>query len=201
MTRIKICGITNLADALLAAGLGADALGFVFAESPRRVPALTARRIIRHLPPFIWTVGVFQNQSLSFIRRVVRQCGINAVQLHGDEPPEYCRRLERPVIKAFQVAPQTDPGRLDRAMSRYGSAGCLLDSGGGSGRTFDWKVLARIGRPVIVAGGLGPENVGRLIDDYRPFAVDVSSGVESSPGRKDRKKLARFIAAVRKGEV
>ncbi len=196
MTRIKVCGITNLADALLASELGADALGFVFAPSPRRITARSARRIIRCLPPFVTAVGVFRDQPTAYVNRVCQTCGISLVQLHGDEPPAYCRSIERPVIKAFTIPGRADPDRIRRGLHSYPVSGWLLDRAAGEGRAFDWEVIRSMDRPVIVAGGLTSRNVRRLIGAYHPFGVDVSSGVEASAGRKDRTKLARFIRAV-----
>ncbi len=196
--RIKICGITNYPDARQAVELGADALGFIFAPSPRRVGLTTARQIIRRLPPFIWAVGVFQNQSLTFIHRVVRQTGINALQLHGDETPLFCQRLSLPVIKTFVIKPATTANDLRSFLQRYRTAGYLLDAGSGTGIAFNWEILRQVDRPLIIAGGLQPDNIGFLIQQYRPYAVDVCSGVESSPGRKDHDRLRRFFAAIRK---
>jgi len=201
MTRIKVCGITNLTDALLASRLGADALGFVFAPSPRRITTRSARQIILRLPPFVTTVGVFRDQPCAYVNRIVSACGVALVQLHGNEPPAYCRRIERPVIKAFTVSNGTDPTRIHHALRSYPVAGWLLDRGAGEGCPFDWKIIRSIDRPVIVAGGLTAGNVRRLIDLFHPFGVDVSSGVEASPGRKDRVKLARFITAVREEDL
>lgn len=198
MTRIKICGITNYPDARRAVELGADALGFVFAPSPRRVSIKTAGQIIRRLPPFIWTVGVFQNQPISYIKRVAQQTRITAVQLHGEETPSFCQRLGLTVIKTIIIKPGLKLNELSSLLQQYQTAGFLLDAGSGSGRTFDWNIIRQTVRPVIIAGGLQPDNIGRLIQQYRPYAVDVSSGVESSPGRKDHDKLRRFFAAVRK---
>lgn len=198
MTRIKVCGITNLQDALLASRLGADALGFVFAPSPRRITARQARSIVRRLPPFITTVAVFRDQPCAYVNRIASEVGVTLVQLHGDESPAYCRRIERPVIKAFTVQSGADPTWLGRVMRSYPVCGRLLDAGAGEGQTFDWAVIRTLDCPVIVAGGLNAGNVRRLIGLFQPFGVDVSTGVEASAGRKDSVKLARFIRAVRK---
>ncbi len=200
--RVKICGITSLADALAAVAAGADALGFVFyPQSPRAVEPSQAADIIRRLPPFVTTVGLFVNENRTRIEEVVRTCGLDLIQLHGDEPPDACRFFDRQVIKALRVR---DASSLEDA-DRYEVAGLLLDAWsekvyGGSGERFDWTLLQNFAgrRPVILAGGLSPENVGEAIRTVRPYAVDVSSGVELEPGRKDPEKIRAFIAAVAK---
>lgn len=200
--RVKICGITRIEDALAAVAAGADALGFVFyAQSPRAVEPEQAAGIIRRLPPFVTTVGLFVNEARTRIEEVTRYCGLDMVQLHGDESPEECRIPGRRVVKALRVR---DAESL-KAAGRYDVAGLLLDawSGevyGGSGQTFDWTLLRNFAsrRPVILAGGLTPDNVGEAIRSVRPFAVDVSSGVEAAPGRKDPRKIRAFIDVVNK---
>jgi len=198
---VKICGITRLEDALAAAELGADALGLnLWPGSSRAVRPEAAREIARRLPPFVTAVGVFVNQPREEMLRLARAAGVTALQLHGDEAPEDCRDLGLPVIKAFRVA---GPGDLVPIAAYRDVAAVLLDSRsegfGGSGRTFDWELARRAAgpRPLVLAGGLGPENVAAAVRAVRPYAVDTASGVESSPGVKDREKMARFIRAAR----
>jgi phosphoribosylanthranilate isomerase len=195
MVKVKICGITRLEDALDAARLGADTLGFVFARSPRRVTPDLARGIVRSLPPFVTTVGVFVNEEIGIVREMRDFCGLDYVQLHGEETEAYAAELGTRVIKAIGV------GAADHVNTdSHPSALLLLDSAGpkvrgGAGRTFDWSLAvgpART-RPIVLAGGLTPENVAEAVRTARPYAVDVSSGVESEPGKKDSTKLALFI--------
>jgi phosphoribosylanthranilate isomerase len=195
--RVKICGVVRLEDALLAARLGADAIGFnCWPGSKRYLPPDAVRAIVDRLPPFVTSVGVFVNQPPSEVLATAARTGIGAIQLHGDEPGQDCRGAPLPVIKALRI---TGPETL-ATMERYRVQAFLLDAPsagfGGSGTTFDWS-LARAAAQratVILAGGLTPENVGNAIREVRPWAVDVASGVESSPGIKDADKLARFIA-------
>jgi phosphoribosylanthranilate isomerase len=198
--RIKICGVTRLEDALAAARLGADALGFNFwPGSKRHLDAATARRIISRLPPFVTPVGVFVNQSEGELRAIAGETGIQVFQLHGDEPPELCARLPLPVVKAIPV----DQVRSLSRLLSYEVQAFLLDTPsrgyGGSGEPFDWALAEGVSdvAPVILAGGLTPENVAGAVRAVRPWAVDVASGVESSPGVKDAARMARFVAAVR----
>lgn len=200
MVRIKICGLTNLEDALLATELGADALGFVFASSPRRVSPEAVAEIVHNLPPFVIKVGVFVNASLDEIKEIMEFCRLDMVQLHGEEPPEVCAALFPKAIKAFRVKDETV---LD-SIPRYRVPAFLLEGYtpkgyGGMGQRFDWelaKQASSYGR-VILSGGLDPENVGMAIREVRPYAVDVSSGVELRPGKKDPEKLRLFIRACR----
>jgi len=195
--RVKICGITSAADALHAIRCGADALGLVFyAKSPRCLSPEQARTIIGELPPFVTAVGLFVNQRAEEIRRIFEFCGLDAVQLHGDEAPEDCRLAPLRVIKALRVRDEASLADLDQ----YPVNAVLLDawspdSYGGTGLTFNWQLAARAAktRHIILAGGLTPENVAGAVRAVRPYAVDVSSGVESAPGRKDRQKVAAFI--------
>ena len=198
--RIKICGVTRLEDALAAARLGADALGFNFwPGSKRHLDAATARRIISRLPPFVTPVGVFVNQSEGEMRAIAGETGIQVFQLHGDEPPELCARLPLPVVKAIPV----DQVRTLSRLLSYEVQAFLLDTPsrgyGGSGEPFDWSLAEGVSdvAPVVLAGGLTPENVGAAIRAVRPWAVDVASGVESSPGVKNPGRMARFVSAVR----
>ena len=183
MVRIKICGITNLEDALMAVEAGADALGFVFFQgSPRFISPEKAAEIIHCLPPFVQVVGLFVNEELATVNSVADQCALDVVQLHGEEAPDYAGAVNRRVIKAFRIK---DASSLD-ALSNYRVAACLLDA---------WTPAAH--QHIILAGGLIAENVAEAIATVKPYAVDVSSGVESKPGRKDILKLQRFFGAVR----
>lgn len=200
--RIKICGITRLEDAEAAVAAGADALGFMFyAGSARRVSEEVAAAICRDLPPCVLRVGVFVDADEETIRATAARCGLQALQLHGTESPEFCQRFELPVIKAFRIrGPECLP-----ELRAYDTAAWLLDSyvagqPGGTGTTFNWDLAAeavRWGRPVFLAGGLTPQNVAEAVRRVRPYAVDVSGGVESAPGRKDPERLRAFVAAVR----
>ncbi len=197
MPRVKICGITNLEDARHAADCGADALGFVFfSGSPRFVKPETALDIISGLPPLLTTVGLFVNESPERIRDIAAFCGLDSVQLHGDEAPHQCSYPPRRVIKALRL----HDGLSDDALSAYRVAALLLDAYmpdkfGGTGQRCDWQRAAVIAarRRVILAGGLTPDNVAEAVTSVRPYGVDVSSGVEKQPGKKDPEKVARFI--------
>ncbi len=197
MVRVKICGITNPDDALMAVEAGADALGFVFFPgSPRCVSPELAEAIIRSLPPFVQTVGLFVNEGVETVNLVADRCGLDLVQLHGEETPDYCAAVRRRVVKAFRVR---DESSLDE-LPNYRVAAPLLDAWsptahGGTGTTFNWEIAARAAasRDIVLAGGLTPENVAGAIAAVRPYAVDVSSGVESAPGKKDAGLVSRFI--------
>ena len=204
IVRIKICGVTRLEDALLAARLGADALGFNFWPGSRRhVTPAAARQIISRLPPFVTPVGVFVNQSKGELRAIAAETGIQVFQLHGDEPPELCSRLPLPVVKSIPV---DQVATLSKLLS-YEVQAFLLDTPsrgyGGTGRPFDWSLAEGVSEvaPVILAGGLTPENVADAVRAVRPWAVDVASGVESSPGVKDPGLMSRFVNAVREVPV
>jgi len=203
LVRVKICGITNLKDARAAIDFGADALGFVFAKSPRRIKPNDAARIIRELPPFVNFVGVFVNEPVKRVEKIAKQCKIDTLQFHGDESPEYCShfRKTRKIIKAFGIK---DKSSL-KILSGYDVDGYLMDVfsphlRGGVGKTFDWG-LAREARktagPIILSGGLGIKNIKSAVKIVKPHAVDVSSGVESSPGKKNLKAMHEFIKAVK----
>jgi phosphoribosylanthranilate isomerase len=205
MVKIKICGITNLEDALMVAGAGADALGFVFVPgSPRYIDPCEAAEIRRHLPPFLSVVGVFANAPLREVGRVAEDCQLSAIQLHGEESPDYCSSLEKPVIKAFRLK---DSNSLED-MGHYEVGALLLDTFspgllGGTGRAFDWRLAReakKYGR-VILSGGLNPQNVAEAIYTARPYAVDVSSGVEERAGKKEEGKVRRFIEEVARTEI
>jgi phosphoribosylanthranilate isomerase len=202
---VKICGITRLADAELAVECGAGALGFVFwPDSPRFIDPESARTIVATLPPAVIPVGVFVNQSGQYVNEVAAKVSLGAIQLHGDESVEYARAMIRPVFKAIALAEANeesiDTWPLETMM--------LLDvhdpvRRGGTGRTVDWSRAATVARrrPVILAGGLTPENVGEAISRVGPSGIDVSSGVESSPGLKDSDRLKALFAAMKKVET
>jgi phosphoribosylanthranilate isomerase len=200
MVRVKICGITNLEDALAAVELGADALGFVFFHgSPRSIPPEKVAEIVPALPPFVTTVGVFVNEEPSKVLRTMERARVDVLQLHGDEPPDQCAIWPR-VIKAFRMKDFTDLTPLEH----YRAAAFLLDayspeSYGGTGQVFNWDIALeakRFGR-IILSGGLTAENVASAVTTVMPYAVDVSSGVERVKGRKDRGKMSRFIQAAK----
>jgi phosphoribosylanthranilate isomerase len=203
MVRIKICGITNPDDARLAAELGAHALGFIFySKSPRWVEPVVAREIIKNLPPLVMTVGVFVDEEAGVVKEIAATAGLDWVQLHGQEPPEYCRALKRRVIKGFRIK---DAGSLSLLPDYQGSVQAfLLDTykagtAGGTGETFDWALASQANAlgPIILAGGLTPGNVARAIHAAQPAAVDVASGVEAAPGKKDPEKLRAFFEAIK----
>ena len=195
--RVKICGITNLDDAQHASACGADALGFVFYPgSSRCVAPEQARRIIAELPPFVTAVGLFVNESPARIRDLVAFCGLDAVQLHGDEEPDQCAYPACRVIKALRL----EEGMKESLFASYQVSALLLDAYvpdrfGGTGQRCDWEQAGRIAavHRVILAGGLTPDNVAEGVRQVRPYGVDVSSGVEKKPGQKDPDKVARFI--------
>ena len=199
MVKIKICGITELDDALHAIDCGADALGFVFYErSPRAITRNRAQAIIAALPPFVTVVGLFVNEDPRTVREIADDCGLDVIQYHGDESPETLRLAPRRSIRALRVRENVTFDEI----ARYPASGLLLDAWvtgafGGTGVLCNWEIAAWIAkkRPVILAGGLTPENVATAIRTVRPYGVDVSSGVEDAPGRKDRKKVAAFIKA------
>ncbi len=200
MVKVKVCGITNVEDALAAIEWGADALGFVFAPSPRQVTSEQASRIVAQLPPFVCKVGVFVDSDLQTVRRVISACGLDLAQLHGSESPAYCETLSPKVIKAFQVKDET----VLTLLPSYRVSAYLLDSydaakKGGTGRSFDWSIAAQaaLHRTIILSGGLTSQNVGQAILSVKPYAVDVSSGVESHPGKKDLARLRDFLTVAK----
>lgn len=201
-TRIKICGITCHEDAVAAVAAGADALGFVFYEpSPRYVDPARAADIISALPPFVTTVGLFVDAADEQVEAIIGQTGLDLLQFHGKESEARCSRFGRPYIKALRVRPELD---LEKLASEYPSArGLLLDAyrpgvPGGTGEVFDWDLIPpALARRIVLAGGLTAENVTRAISQVRPYAVDVSGGVEVTPGRKSPEKMQAFTAAVR----
>lgn len=201
MTRIKICGTTNLDDALIAVEAGADALGFIFVpNTPRYLHPDEAAKIIDELPPFITTVGLFVNAEQKEIDTIANNCSLDAIQLHGEEPPELCVTLNRRVVKAFRVKDESSLSRLhDYHVRAYLLDTYVKGTMGGTGKVFDWNLAVKAkqyGR-IILAGGLNPDNIASAILQVRPYGVDVSSGVEVSPGRKDPAKIKAFIGAVR----
>jgi phosphoribosylanthranilate isomerase len=211
MTRIKICGITRIEDALAAAHSGADAIGLVFHEkSPRYVTVRQAARLARALPPFVTVAGLFVDVSADYVHAVLEEVPLDVLQFHGGEAPEFCASFSRPYIKAIRVREGVD---LVQCASRYASAqGLLLDAyvegtHGGTGATFDWALIPppdernSLPLPVILSGGLNPGNVAEGIRAVRPYAVDVSSGVEAAKGIKDAAKIAAFINEVKRIDV
>lgn len=205
MVWIKVCGITNVQDACLTAAAGADALGFIFAPSPRRVDPARVRDIIALLPPEIAKIGVFMDQPGEQVRETARRCGLTGVQLHGGEPPEYCRGFPGlEVIKVFRVGQEID----DELIRPYLQSGCvqkiLLDTydpgqAGGTGKSFSWEIIS--GRdwraiPLIIAGGLHPGNVEEAVRVGKPYGIDVCSGVEMEPGKKDIARVKDLIVKV-----
>ena len=203
--RIKFCGITRAADAAAAVSLGVDAIGFVFyAPSPRYIELEQAAAIARALPPFVCKVGLFVNERAATVEQTCAAVGLNVVQYHGDETPQECARALRPWIKAIRVRPELD---LAQECARYAAASAwLFDSYdeqlyGGSGKRFEWDLLPHTHRrPIILAGGLTPDNVGEAIRATAPYAVDVSGGIEAAKGIKDHDKMRTFIAEVKRLE-
>lgn len=200
--KVKICGITSVADGLATAEAGADMVGLMFYEkSPRHIAMPTATDIARQLPPFIVKVGVFVNPSEDLVLRAIGECDLSLLQFHGDEPPEFCTKFGVMSMKAFRVR---DSESL-RALTAYRTDAWLLDAYaadklGGTGATFNWELAIeaqKLGRPVFLAGGLTPENVAEAVRRVQPFGVDVSSGVESTPGKKNPVKVKAFIAAAK----
>ncbi len=192
-TRLKICGITNKEDAIMVANLGADALGFVFAESKRKITPEKAKEIIEILPPFITTVGIFLDTDLHEVNEICEYTSLDAVQLHGNETPEYCDKIKRKVIKCISINASDTKESLLSKMKDYSISAFILDPGRGSGKVFEWKIAKGIKKPIIIAGGLTPDNVKQVIKDLHPYGVDVSTGVEKGYGKKDRKKVEKFI--------
>ncbi|KKM08820.1 N-(5'-phosphoribosyl)anthranilate isomerase [Clostridiales bacterium PH28_bin88] len=202
MVRVKICGIRTIEDAQVAVDAGAHALGFVFAASPRRVDPERAREIIVRLPPFVARVGVFVNQPRYEVQELASFCKLDVLQFHGEETPEYCKGYSQQVVKAFRVRDQVP---LAEMRQYAGVADAYLldayhpDLRGGTGQAFKWELVrqAVFQKPVILAGGLTPENITQAIQVVRPYAVDVSSGVEAD-NRKDPAKTREFLDAVRR---
>lgn len=200
-TRVKICGITRLEDALAAVRAGADALGFVFyPASPRYVDPAVAGLIIRQLPPFVTSVALFVNESAEQVCAVMDQTGVDLLQFHGDESPEFCTQFNRPYFKALRMSPDID---VVAETKRFASSrAILLDAyrpgvPGGTGEAFDWeRIPSDIDKPLILAGGLDQSNVAKAISQVKPYAVDVSGGVEAAKGLKDSSKITSFMNEV-----
>lgn len=202
-TRIKICGIKHLDDALKAVEFGADAIGLIFVEkSPRYVSFTDARVIAESLPPFVTVVGLFMDASAETVHEALKVVPLNLLQFHGGETPEFCDQFEMPYIKVLRM--RENANVVAFAQEYPNAAGILLDAyhkgvGGGTGQTFDWDLIPEnLPLPLILAGGLNPENVASAVETVRPYAVDVSSGVESEPSIKDHKKIEQFIKEVQR---
>ena len=203
MTFIKICGITNLDDALAAVAAGADALGFNFYKpSPRYIRPQSAREIVAQLPSTVLTVGVFVNEESQSVTRIANEAGVTALQLHGDESPTYCRELaDRYVIKTLAVSRDFDV----QAVKGYDVEAIMLDTRdntlrGGTGRVFDWSIAAEVNKAVpklFLAGGLSPENIAEAIEIVQPYAVDACSALEGKPGRKNHERMRAFVEQAR----
>ncbi len=204
-TRVKICGIMNPDDAAAAVGAGADAVGFVlYRKSPRYVEPQMVKAIVASLPPLVVPVGVFVNEEPKVVRDLMDSCGLALAQLHGDESAGYCETLGRPVIKAIGIKDRASLLALAEYKGRAQVRGLLLDAFapdtyGGAGQTINWTIAAEIAKSmtVILAGGLTPENVAAAVAAVRPYAVDVSSGVETSPGQKDHGRIVAFVQAAK----
>jgi len=201
--KVKVCGITNLNDALSAVDAGVDALGFIFyKKSPRSVNMKMVREIVSKLPPFVDAVGVFVNETPEKINKIADSCNLDKIQLHGDESPTFCKKIRRRVIKAFRIKDLQSVKQL----SGYSVSSFLLDTFsendyGGSGKIFDWNLAypAKKFGPIILAGGLTPNNVRKAIQIVKPYGVDVCSGLESHPGVKDHKKMRTFLTNAKVG--
>ena len=204
MTKIKICGITNFRDAAKSLDYGADALGFIFyKKSKRYINPQQAQKIIKELPPFVTKVAVFADCPFRQITKITNELFINTIQLHGSETPEFCARFSYPVIKALRIKDSIDIQQVDS----FATQTILFDtfsetSFGGTGKSFNWKVLEKLNtdKKIILSGGLNPDNIEISITTVRPYGVDVSSGVEKSPGIKDHKKIKKLIEAVKNAD-
>ncbi|MFO1352438.1 MAG: phosphoribosylanthranilate isomerase [Gammaproteobacteria bacterium] len=203
-TRVKICGITRIEDGVAAAHWGADAIGLVFyPRSSRYLDPQAAARIIAALPPFVTTVGLFLDADADAVRATLAQAPLDLLQFHGDESPDYCAAFNRPFIKAVPMRVGADVAAYERAFAQ--AKALLLDNHGGgtiggSGERFDWRAIPRqLHKPIILAGGLGPDNVAEAIRQVRPYGVDVSSGVEAAKGIKDIARMRAFMHQVEQG--
>lgn len=203
MTKIKICGITNKEEAIWAVNLKVDALGFIFADSPRRVNPEIVQGIIDLLPPFISSVGVFVDEDREKVEEITESCGLTTLQFHGEESPSYCEGFKQKVVKSFRVK---DKSVLKKAIQYQDKVDAyLLDTYspfkyGGTGKTFDWRIakeIKKFGLPIILSGGLNPENIREAMNEVEPYGIDVSSGVEERPGKKSLEKLINFVRIVR----
>jgi phosphoribosylanthranilate isomerase len=206
MVRVKVCGITNYQDAEMAVALGVDALGFIFAPSPRQITPQKAREIVRAIPPFVNMVGVFVNERPDAVRRIIRLCGLDLIQFHGDESPELCEEFMPHTIKAFRIRGRS---MLPSIIPYKGKIRAVLfdtyveERPGGTGKTFDWDVAVKgkaLGIPVILSGGLTPLNIGSAVSTVHPFAVDVNSGIEERPGKKDPLLMEELMEKIRNGD-
>lgn len=205
-TRVKICGITRVQDGLFAAEVGADAIGLVFyPKSPRFVTSDQADSILQKLPPFITNVGLFVNPSSEDVLEIIGRVRLDLLQFHGEEPPEFCEQFGLPYLKAVRVKPGID--LVQYALAYSGAKGLLLDAfvegtHGGTGQSFDWSLIPdQLSLPVVLSGGLNADNVIAAIRHVRPWAVDVSSGVEASKGIKDAAQMTAFMKGVRDADV
>ena len=203
---VKICGITNLPDAVAAVEAGADALGFMFYEaSPRHVSIRQAAGIIRELPPLVMKVGVFVDAPEDTVMRAIGDCGLSLLQFHGNETPEYCTQFGLMSMKAFRIRNAESLAALpDYATDAWLLDAFATDKLGGKGEKFNWDLAIeakKLGRPIFLAGGLTPENVAEAVKKVQPYGVDVSSGVEAEPGKKDHEKVRRFIKAAKSVET
>ena len=206
MVRVKVCGLTNELDAGRAAKFGACALGFIFyKKSPRFVSPFKARKIIETLPPFVTTVGVFVNQPFGAVKDIIEHCGLGIVQLHGDEDPHFCQRIRRSKTKVIKVVRVDDSINISALKEYQGKVDAFLFDtaddkvNGGTGRTFNWKLLSDVKSlniPIILSGGLNAQNVIEPVNELKPYAVDVNSTIEETPGKKDPKKMKEFIDVV-----
>ncbi|MFA5164415.1 MAG: phosphoribosylanthranilate isomerase [Candidatus Omnitrophota bacterium] len=204
MVRVKVCGITNLKDAEAACRFGADAIGFVFAKSPRRIDASKARAISLRMPPYVSLVGIFVDEDIKKLLQIAEKCRLDIIQLHGNESINYCKQLKKyyKIVKAVKVGEQ----KSFSGLLGYDADAFLLDTyrpgkAGGTGEKFDWSLALKAkkhGKPIILSGGLRPGNVSEAIRKVKPYAVDVSSGIESSPGRKNMKLMKEFIHKAKK---
>ena len=201
-TKVKICGITNLEDAMDATFIGADALGFVFVkDTPRYIALKKASDIIARLPPFLSKVGLFVNPTTDEVEEALSKCNFNLIQFHGDEKASFCQQFNVPYIKAVSV--KSGVNLIEYAKSYQSASAILLDTyseelRGGSGNTFDWNLIPQsISKPIIIAGGLNKDNVKHLLSKITPYAIDVSSGVEIKKGKKDYQMMEKFILGVR----
>jgi phosphoribosylanthranilate isomerase len=201
-TKVKICGITSVTDGLAAAEAGADMIGLMFYEqSPRHISLAQAAEISRSLPPFVLCVGVFVNPGEALVARAIAECGLNLLQFHGDENSDFCTQFGVMSVKALRVR----EAESLKTLENFKTDAFLLDaysksSLGGTGETFNWELAIeaqKLGKPIFLAGGLTPENVAAAVKKVRPFAVDVSSGVESAPGKKQAEKMRAFIVAAK----
>ena len=199
----KICGITTLADAKEAVALGARAIGFIFVkESPRHVSPEQVIEITKELPPFVSLVGVFKDQPVDEVKQIMARCKLTIAQLHGEESPDYCTKLPHRVIKGFRIGIEDDLNEISAYRGKVSAA--LLDTkipgiAGGTGQTFDWSLAIKakaLDIPIILAGGINAENIGQAMDLVSPYAIDLCSGVESEPGKKDFAKLSRVLGQV-----